>query len=275
MPLLYTNAFENIDQSKKKLMKSLKILTFLAAAFSISTATFAQQKPASFIGVEGGISLPLGNFGKYSTATQMTSIEGTVNDPSGYAKAGGFFAVDGAYFFSKYLGVGGMFKYGTYNLKHVDSLSQGYEESFDVDQTSTSVTSYKMWSVMPGLYFDLPLAKKFSFTARALAGISHTSTPEINVAIEDGGVDDPPVVQHSASKTAFAFDGGVGLRYSIISCLAVNLRADYFYTKPDFTIENTGRNNNAGREVDTYDQALSSVNFTLGIAYQFCSKKKK
>lgn len=256
-------------------MKSFKIITFLAAAIAISTAASAQQKPANFIGVEGGISLPLGNFGKASTATALTSIEGTVDDPSGYAKAGGFFAVDGAWFFSRYFGVGGMFKYGTYNLKHVDSLSQGYEESFDVDQTSTTVTNYKMWSVMPGIYFDLPLAKKFSLTARALAGISHTTTPNITVAIEDGGVEDPPVVQSSASKTAFAFDGGVGLRYSILRCLAVNLRADYFYTKPDFTIANSGRNNNAGREVTQYDQALSSVNFTLGIAYQFSRKVKK
>src|ERR1700753_489496 len=127
-------------------MKSLKTITFLAAII-LSTSTFAQQKPASFIGVEGGISLPLGNFGKASTATALTSIEGTVNDPSGYAKAGGFGAIDGAWFFSKHFGIGGLFKYGTYNLKHVDSLSQGYEESFDVDQTSTTVTNYKMWSL--------------------------------------------------------------------------------------------------------------------------------
>lgn len=275
MPLPCINAFEKIVNPKKILMKSFKIIAFLTAAIITSTATTAQQRPANFIGVEGGISLPLGNFGKASTATALTSIKGTVNDPSGYAKAGGFFAVDGAWFFSKYLGVGGMFKYGTYNLKHVDSLSQGYQESFDVDKTSTSVTNYKMWSVMPGLYFDLPIAKKFSVTARALAGVAHASTPTITVAIEDGGVEDPSVIQSSASRTAFAFDGGVGLRYSILRCLAINLRADYFYTKPDFTIANSGRNNNAGREVSEYDQALSSLNFTLGVAYQFSPKKKK
>jgi opacity protein-like surface antigen len=245
----------------------------LAAAISLSPAVFAQQKPANFIGVEGGISLPLGNFGKSSTATALTSIQGTVNDPSGYAKPGGFGAVSGAWFFSKHFGIGGMFKYGTYDLKHVDSLSQGYEESFDVDQTATTVTNYKMWSLMPGLYVDLPLARKLSFTARGLVGISHTSTPQITVAIEDGGVEDPPVVQSSASKTAFAFDLGAGLQYRIVHCVAINLRADYFYTKPDFTIGNSGRNNNAGREVTTYDQALGSVNFSLGIAYSFSRHK--
>ena len=249
-------------------MKSSSILLFLMVAISLSPAVSAQNKPATFIEVDGGISLPLGNFGRASTATALTSIQGTVNDPSGYAKAGGFWTVGGAWFFSKYVGVGGMFKYGTYSLK-VDSLSQGYEESFDVDQTSTSVTNYKMWSLMPGLYADLPLAKKLSLMARALAGISHTSTPRITVAIEDGGVEDPPVVQSSASKTAFAFDLGAGFRYSVIRSVAIDLRADYFYTKPDFTIANSGRNNNAGREVTEYDQVLGSVNFSIGIAYQF------
>jgi hypothetical protein len=254
-------------------MKLSKILIFLAAMISLSPTVLGQEKPATFIGVEGGISLPLGNFGKASTATALTSIQGTVDDPSGYAKQGGFGAVDGAWFFSRYFGVGGMFKYGTYNLKNVDSLSQGYEESFDVDQTATTVTNYKMWSLMPGLYFDLPLTSKLSLTARGLAGISHTSTPQITVAIEDGGVEDPPVVQSSASRTAFAFDLGAGFRYSIIRCVAINLRADYFYTKPDFTIGNSGRNNNAGREVTTYDQALASINFSLGIAWQFSRHK--
>jgi hypothetical protein len=115
-------------------MKPIKILTFLTA-LCISVTSFAQQKPANlstnfpanFIEVEGGVSLPLGNFGKTRTASSLMSIKGTINDVDGWAKAGAFGAVDGAWFFSKHFGLGGMFKYGTYNLKGVDSLSQGYE----------------------------------------------------------------------------------------------------------------------------------------------------
>ena len=238
-----------------------------------SSVTAVAQKGTGFIGVDGGVSLPLGNWGKASTATDMTSLNGTVDDKSGYARTGGFFSVDGAWFFSKHFAIGGMFRYGSHSLKGIDSLSQGYEESFDVDQTSTAVTNYKLWSIMPGLYYDWHFTRKFALTARALAGIAHVSTPEINVAIEDGGIQDPPVIQESASKTAFAADGGVGLQYDLIKCLAIRLRADYFYTKPDLTIRNTGRNNNAGREVPSYDQAMSSVNFSLGVAYVFGHKK--
>ncbi len=255
-------------------MKSTKILLLLAAVFSLSITSFAQQKPATFIGAEGGISLPLGNFGKASTASSLMSINGTVNDLSGYGKLGGFGALNGAWFFSRNFGIGGLIKYGTYHLKNVDSLSQGYEESFDVDTTRTTTTDYKMWSVMPGIYFNLPLAKKFDLTARALVGIAHASTPNITVSIEDGGVFDQSVVQGSASKTTFAWDIGAGFRYEITRCLAIDARADYFYTKPDFTIPNSGRNNNAGREVKEYNQPLESVNFSLGIAYQFSKHKK-
>lgn len=244
-------------------------LIFLIAALCSGVPVFAQ----SFIGVDGGVSLPLGNFGKVSTATALTSINGTIDDKSGYAKAGGFFSVDGAWFISKHFGIGGLFKYGTHSLKGIDSLSQGYEESFDVDQTSTSVTNYRMWSILPGVYYDWHFTRKLALTARALAGIAHVSTPRIDVAIEDGGVDDPPVIQQSAGKIAFAADGGVGLQYDLLKCLALRLRADFFYTKPDLSIQNSGRNNNAGREVDTYDQALSSMNFSLGIAYIFGHKK--
>lgn len=249
-------------------MSKYKLL-FLLAALCGSASLFAQ----SFIGVDGGVSIPVGNFSKTSTATSLMSINGTVSDPHGYAKTNGFFSVDGAWFFSKHFGIGGLFKYGTYDLKGIDSLSQGYEESFDVDTTRTAVTNYKVWSVLPGIYFNEQLTKKLAFTARALAGIAHASTPDITVGIEDGGVPDPPVTQASASRTAFALDGGVGLQYQVIRCMLIRLRADYFYTKPDFSIANSGRNNNAGREVNDYDQALSSFNFSLGVAYTFGHKK--
>lgn len=262
-----------MDPSKTKIMKSIKILLSFSMIIGLSIASFAQQKPANFIGLEGGLSVPLGNFGKAATATSLMSINGTVNDVNGYAKPGWFGALSGAWFFSKHFGIGGMVKYGSYKLKHVDSLSQGYEESFDVDTTRTTTTDYKMWSIMPGLYYNLSLAKKLSLTARALVGIAHSSTPNITVSIEDGGVFDQSVVQQSASKVAFAFDLGAGLRYALSHCLALDARADFFYTKPDFIIKNEGRNNNAGREVNEYNQPLESVNFSLGIAYQFARKK--
>ncbi len=249
-------------------MKYIRIFVLIMAACS-SVYSFGQKGGAGFLSLSGGVSLPTGNWSKTSSATSLMSINGTVDDKSGYAKAGAFGALDGAYFFSKHFGIGGMFKYGTYSLKGVDSLSQGYEESFDVDTTRTTPTNYKIWTIMPGIYYTAVLDPKLSFMARALAGIAHATTPQIIVTIEDGGVFDTPVEQYSATKTSFAWDVGVGLRYKIAKSFAIGLNADYFYTKPDFQIQNSQRPNNAGREVTEYNQPLSSVNFSLGIAYLF------
>jgi opacity protein-like surface antigen len=249
-------------------MKSIKIVLSIVAV-CIAATSVAQQKGQSFIGINGGISFPLDNWGKSAT---VVSINGTVTDPDGYANTGGFGALDGAYFFSKHFGIGGLLSYGTYSLKNVAALSQGYQESFDVDTTRTTPTNYTQFNFLPGIYFNSAIAKKLSFTARALAGISSATTPKITVSIEDGGVFDPPLVQESASKSAFAFDLGAGLSYALKKCLALNLNADYFYTKPDFTIDNTARNNNAGREITEYNQPLDAVNISLGIAYLFCKK---
>lgn len=252
-------------------MKSIRVFLFIAA-LSPAISSVAQQKGTSFIGISGGISVPLGNWGKTATASSLMSINGTIDDVHGWANIGGFGSVDGGWFFSRHFAIGGMFKYGTYNLKGVDSLSQGYEESFDVDTTRTTHTNYKIWSIMPGIYYNLNLADKLSLTARALVGIAHASTPQILVTIEDGGVFDAPAIQYSSSKTSFAWDVGAGLRYLITRHFAVDLRADYFYTKPDFKINNSVRVNNAGREVTEYNQPLESVNASLGIAYIFGKK---
>jgi opacity protein-like surface antigen len=252
-------------------MKSIKILLFIVA-FSPVVICRGQEKGTSFIGLSGGASFPMGNWGKVTPASSLISLEGTVTDISGYANTGGFGAIDGAWFFSKHFAIGGMFKYGTYNLHGMDSLSYSYDASFDVDTTRLTHTNYKMWSIMPGLYYQLQIAKKLSLTARGLIGISNASTPQITVTIEDGGGFDPPIVQYSSSKTSFAFDVGAGLRYVITKCLAIDLKGDYFYTNPDFTIDNSSRVNNAGREITEYHQPLASFNASLGIAYLFSGK---
>jgi opacity protein-like surface antigen len=256
-----------ILREKNNNMKQLKIIC--SGIFMLLSLFSVAQKGNSFIGISGGISLPTGNWAK---SDYIVSTTGYVSDPSGFAANGFVGAAEGAYFFSEHFGIGAMVSYGTYKTKDIDTLSAGYRESFDVDQVTTSAGSYKLLNILPGLYFNYPIQKKFSVTARGLLGISHASTPLYSVDVEDGGIDDGTFEQKSASKTAFAFDIGAGLSYRVVSCLAVNLRGDYSYTKPDFTIENTQRQNAAGRYITEYNQPLAAVNVTLGVAWVFCKK---
>ncbi|HVU94684.1 MAG TPA: hypothetical protein VHE34_05645 [Puia sp.] len=245
-------------------MRQLKIGATLIA--SMLTMGAMAQKGPSFIGVSGGISFPTGNWGK---SAFISSTNGYASDPAGFADKGALVEVNGAWFFSKHFGIGGLFRYGTYKTKDIDVLSAGYQDSFDVDSVGTTATSWKAWSLMPGLYFDQPIAKKFSFMARALAGITHVTTPTISVYVTDSDIDDGTFVQQSASKTAFGFDGGIGVSYRVYKGLGIRLLGDYFYSKPNFTIQNTERNNAAGRLVNSYNEALAGFNVSLGVAYVF------
>ena len=247
-------------------MRPSKIITSIVV-LGISLSSFAQKGP-SFIGITGGVSLPTGNWGK---ANFVSSVSGFVSDPSGYAKNGGIGGVEGAWFFSKHFGIGALANYATYKT-NIKPLSDGYQDSFDVDQVTTSANSYKIWNFMPGLYFNIPVWKKLAVTARALAGVSHATTPDISVDVVDSDIDDGTFEQKSASKTAFAFDFGAGLSYPVMKCLAISVKADFFDTKPNFSIENTSRQNSAGRLINSYNQPLTAVNVSLGVAYVFGKK---
>jgi hypothetical protein len=81
-----------------------------------------------------------------------------------------------------------------------------------------------------------------------------------------------PLNNYRLPKLLFAFDLGAGLTYRVYKCLGINLRTDFFYTKPDFTITNTLRNNAAGRYVPEYNESLAGVNVSLGVSLFFGGK---
>jgi len=249
-------------------MSKFKIVAIALVWASVLSAS-AQEKGPSFIGVYGGASIPTGNWGKSKLIISTTDY---ANDPAGFAAIGGLGGVEGAWFFSKHIGIGGLFSYATYNTKDLSTLSLGYEQSLDVDSVHTTAGSYKIWNLMPGVYFNYALAKKLSFTGRVLAGITTVTTPDIQVAVYDGGVYDGTPEQKSATKTSYILDAGAGLSYKVIKHLAVNLKADYFYSKPDIPFENTLRQNRAGRLVPEYDQPLMGLNVSLGVSYLFSGK---
>lgn len=241
-------------------MRSLRTVFITCILFS-SVSAVAQDKAPSFIGVNGGISLPMGNWSK-------TNYE---DNKSGFAGAGPQVAIDGAYFFSKHIGVGALVNYSSYKTRDINGLSAGYQDAFDVDQVTTTAGSYRLWNFLPGLYFNFP-AHPISITARALAGITHATTPLVAVDVMDADIDDGTFEQKESTANSFGFDLGVGISYPVIKQIAINLRADYFYSNPDFQIENTNRQNKAGRLVNEYHQPLTGINISLGVAYCFSKK---
>lgn len=231
----------------------------LLASFFAENAQ-AQTKNPSFIGISGGLSLPSGNW-------HQSVYE---DEKSGYAGNGSVWGIEGAYFFSKYIGVGALVNYGTYKNKGLSEISNGYIESYEYSKVATEATRYKTVNFLAGLYYNVPVGK-LSITARTLAGITRAKTPEITLSTwGDDDTYDGDITQQSASKTAFGLDGGIGLSYPVYKKFSVALRGDYFYSKPNFDpITYTGVNNpqDDARVISKYNEPLSGVNITLGITY--------
>ncbi|QES88381.1 outer membrane beta-barrel protein [Rhizosphaericola mali] len=237
-----------------------KILLAIAIIGSSIGISHAQSQNPSFIGISGGLSLPTGNWNKSNYEDYK----------SGYAHTGSVWGIDGAYFFSKHIGVGGLINYGTYKNKNLSTISDGYIESYEYSKVAASATRYKATNFLAGLYYNFPIGK-LSITARTLAGITHAKTPEITLSTwGDDDTYDGDITQHSASKTTFGLDGGIGLSYPVYKKFSVALRGDYFYSKPNFDpINYSGVNNpqEDARVISKYHEPLAGVNITFGITY--------
>jgi opacity protein-like surface antigen len=190
------------------------------------------------------------------------------NDKSGFANSSGMnMGIEGAYFFHKNIGIGGMFSNTSFYTKGKQALADGYKDAFDVDSTTvTDKGKYSTYNFLIGPYFSFPM-KKFTFDVRVIGGLISAETPEFKVELEDQA--NATFYQNSSKANAFGFQAGAGVRYSIITNLCVKLNVDYFYSKPDFKITNENRQNNAGRLITEYKQPISGVLLNLGIAYQF------
>ena len=222
----------------------------------------------SFISFSGGVAVPMGNFA--ATATSGP-ISGSYATPSGFAKTGTHFALEGAYYFSKYIGIGGTLSTSAFSID-TKTIAAGYLENYDCDSASSKARSYNTFNFYVGPYFSFPI-NKLTIDLRVLGGISRTLTPDIigTVINEYGGPNEGSVstfVQTSGVANAFGFQSGIGLRYNVFEHLILSLRGDYFYSKPDLSFDNVNRSN-SGRILTSYNQPISGVSATFGIGYQF------
>lgn len=236
------------------------------ACFALAAQAQDNTKPGapksnSFIGITGGYSSLAGNLTKSDYA----------DSTSGYASKSGFnIGIEGAYFFHKNIGIGGVYSNSSFYSNGLQTMADGYKDDFDVDSTTVDVSGkYTFNTVLIGPYFSFPV-KKFTFDVRVVAGVSMAKTPKYITYLEDQ--ENATFSQNSSTATAFAFQAGAGARYSIIDNLCIKLNIDYLNTKPNFKIDNTNRANNAGRLLTDYHQPISVLQLNLGIAYQFGTK---
>ncbi len=233
----------------KKIVSAILII-------GISAATHAQKSSTDHwvFSLDGGIASPLGNFGKADYA----------DEKSGFAKTGGHINVSAVYYVNKNFGIGILGGYSLFGFSS-QSLADGYKEDSGTDSTTLyKKGNNKNLSILIGPYYSIPVNEKFSVDFRVLAGYVKTHLSGFQVYYED--YTDNVMTQRESSAAAFGFQAGGGLTYKITKLIRIKFNADYLSSKPTLAIHYDNFIVNAGRRLDTYNQSLSGINTTLGIA---------
>ena len=267
--MLYIRHFiiKNINTKNSPSYIYMKItLTFFAAAFITLlsfTARAQDDEPVyakSYMSIMSGVSFPRGLFASNDYSNYM----------SGYAHRGSTYALEGAYYFYKNLGIGLNLSYndnGELNGSDAQNIANGYNTSLIKDQTAVSgVGRYHYVTLMAGPQYSF-LYKKFTLDLRAQAGILKSySTPVITVVFDNSTNSSQTLTQNSSKGSDFAIGGLAGLRYNFADSWDVGVRETYIKCS-GIAISNTNNIGETGRFVQT--QPISALQTTLSITLRF------
>jgi hypothetical protein len=220
----------------------------------------AKAQVKNYLGFFGGLSIPQGDFAKSNYD----------NNKAGFAKTGGTFGLDGAYYVYKNLAIGATISYqdqGELNVNDANILATGYTSSFHADQSTViGVGRYQSVNILLGPQYSFAYSK-FILDLRASVGIIKTfSTPGTNTVLVGVPEQTQTFYQRSASVANFAYGGNIGLRYKLSDNLSLALRGAYINSQGP-NIRNDNREVAVGRLVTR--QSITEIQATLGLAINF------
>lgn len=162
------------------------------------------------------------------------------------AKSGVGFNIEGAWFFSPHLGVGGEAKVGRY----ASLLERGSIEGGRVVEPKP----LNSLSLSAGLYYNHPLGRseRLHIMAKTLIGVSHNHYMK-NSVVDDYGEEIAAV--EFGNREHLTFVSGVSLRWLATNYLGVRLSVDYNHLRTDYTI--THRNTSGATTSSSYNRPLS------------------
>jgi hypothetical protein len=224
----------------------LKRINLLILILLFSLVSGAQKKP-SFVALRSGFSFPLGEY---------HSID--LTDGS-FATPGFNVTLEGAWFFIKWLGIGGS---AGLNLHPVDVSNLAKEKLMnDSFLTSLIVRSdpYRVITLMAGSFVQYDLKGDFSLTGKLLGGVIQAATPYQLYKADYFMVGQQWYEITSAWDWKPSFLAGAGVKYQIRSCFTVTFDTDFTYNQCEF-----GFNTYNGVRID--HRKIIFMNTTLGIS---------
>ena len=217
-------------------------------------------KLKSYISLSAGVSNPYGNFKKVDYT----------NMKSGFGKKGLVYAIDGAAYFYKNLGLGYTVSYqdqGNLSFEDVQIISTGYTADFKADgSTVTADKRYRSINALLGPQYSLAW-KALRFDFRASAGIIKSfATPQISVDITGVPEQAGTFIQQSSKAIAFAYGGSIAMRLSTGAGWGLFVKGNYINSDgPKLTT--TGRTSTLGRTLT--HQPITEGQLTLGLYKEF------
>jgi hypothetical protein len=238
-------------------MKKIFIIIYLIAATTL--VSLAQEKPKSYISINMGATIALGDFSKAEAGTFNNW-----NNTAGFAKTGWALGLDGTFFLTPKFSLTGYLYYadhGTFTTTDAAKLGASYTDAFAVDYTTVSTSGrYQSLVVLVGPQYSIPF-KKLIVDLHVMAGLMKSlSTPSMTVELEDQS----SFTQNSSTASAFGWQAGAGVRYPLKGKWGLLLKTDYFSSN-GIAIDNSNRNNSAGRLVT--NQPMTWLNITTGVTY--------
>jgi len=230
----------------------------------LSPFLYGQQ---NFAGISFGTSIPLDDYAKAGDLSK-----------DGYARTGASIQFDAAYFPVSYLGVGGLFGFGSnHEIKDslmqdiIDYVIQNARTVIEIPDDADITYGSGFWNYINlflGPHLSARPTQRLYLDLRILAGISIIKPPDHELIIL---FDDTEIYSRvSNSKMAFGYMAGAGLRFKINNIIALKLGIDYFRSNAGFNFEFDLFKGTA-EEIEPIHSSykIKALEITAGLAYSF------
>jgi opacity protein-like surface antigen len=232
------------------------------SAFAQNEIKESKEAHALIIGVTGGFTSAWGNF----TKTDY------YYNKSGFAAGEYNLGITGTYIIKKHFGITALAGYQHFGIKGLQNLAAGYKEDFAIDSATVYAkgTNYAI-NLMAGPYYSITAGKHLFIDIRGLAGLVNAHLAGNKVDVENNVASS--FEQKSATANTVGYQLGAAIRYQFSNHFGVMIDAAYYYSKPEFTVENINRANNAGRLITRYNEPIQGTNLNLSFIYQLSTAK--
>ncbi len=236
------------------IMRKIAFIVFLGGM--MASGLYGQR---SYLGLSFGASLPSEEFAKKSLA-----------EDGGYALPGFVIEFSGAYVFDYYFGIAGTFTFSANSLDR-DQLKQDLIDAItgpippEIDEVIFNHGTWMYSNLMAGPFLTIPVAF-MNLDFRAVAGLSYLLSPPWEITVHAG--DETYFQSHHGKTVNFTYMLGTGIRFNVNSNYAIRVSADYFHSKPTYSVD---QNSIVGAATgkSTYEMSVGTINLNVGIAYKF------